>query len=34
MEELNQAFADARAAMEKALEHLEHELAKLRTGKA
>ena len=34
MEELNKAFADARAAMEKALEHLEHELAKLRTGKA
>jgi len=34
MEELNQAFADARAAMEKALDHLEHELAKLRTGKA
>jgi len=34
MEEVNKAMADARAQMEKALEHLSHELVKLRTGKA
>lgn len=34
MEDVNKAMADAKAAMEKALEHLDHELAKLRTGKA
>lgn len=34
MEDVNQTMADAKAAMEKALEHLEHELLKLRTGKA
>jgi ribosome recycling factor len=34
MEEVNKALSDAKAAMEKAIEHLEHELSKLRTGKA
>jgi ribosome recycling factor len=34
MEDVNKALAEARAAMEKALEHLDHELVKLRTGKA
>ena len=34
MEEVNKAMADARAHMEKALDHLSHELVKLRTGKA
>lgn len=34
MEDVNKAMADAKAAMEKALEHLDHELLKLRTGKA
>ena len=34
MEEVNIAFAEAQAHMDKALEHLDHELAKLRTGKA
>ncbi|MEO6759174.1 MAG: ribosome recycling factor [Saprospiraceae bacterium] len=34
MEEVSKAMAEARAAMEKALEHLDHELVKLRTGKA
>lgn len=34
MEEINKLLADAKAHMEKALEHLEHELVKLRTGKA
>ncbi|MFZ4473998.1 MAG: ribosome recycling factor [Saprospiraceae bacterium] len=34
MEDVNKAMAEAKAAMEKALEHLDHELAKLRTGKA
>jgi ribosome recycling factor len=34
MEELNKVMADAKAQMEKALEHLDHELVKLRTGKA
>ena len=34
MEDVNKAVAEAKAAMEKALEHLDHELAKLRTGKA
>jgi ribosome recycling factor len=34
MEEVNKAMGDARAQMEKALEHLNHELVKLRTGKA
>ncbi len=34
MEEVNKAFAEAQAHMDKALEHLDHELAKLRTGKA
>ncbi|MDX2134589.1 MAG: ribosome recycling factor [Saprospiraceae bacterium] len=34
MEELNKLFADAKGAMDKAMEHLDHELAKLRTGKA
>jgi ribosome recycling factor len=34
MEEVNKLFADAKAQMDKALEHLEHELVKLRTGKA
>ena len=34
MEDVNKSMAEAKAAMEKALEHLDHELAKLRTGKA
>jgi ribosome recycling factor len=34
MEDLNKIMAEAKASMEKALEHLHHELAKLRTGKA
>lgn len=34
MEELNSIFKEAKASMEKALEHLNHELTKLRTGKA
>jgi ribosome recycling factor len=34
MEELNSIFKEARASMERALEHLNHELIKLRTGKA
>ncbi len=34
MEEVSKALAEARAIMEKALEHLDHELVKLRTGKA
>jgi ribosome recycling factor len=34
MEELNSIFKEARASMERALEHLNHELTKLRTGKA
>lgn len=34
MEEVNKSIAEAQAHMEKTLEHLDHELAKLRTGKA
>lgn len=34
MEDINQTMAEARSQMDKALEHLDHELAKLRTGKA
>ncbi len=34
MEEVNKALADAKSSMEKAIEHLNHDLAKLRTGKA
>jgi len=34
MEDLTKTMAEAKAHMDKALEHLEHELAKLRTGKA
>lgn len=34
MEALNSIFTEARASMEKAIEHLNHELTKLRTGKA
>ena len=34
MEDLTKTLAEAKAHMEKALEHLDHELAKLRTGKA
>ena len=34
MEDLSKTMAEAKAHMEKALEHLDHELAKLRTGKA
>ena len=34
MEDLNKIMADAKASMEKAIEHLHHELSKLRTGKA
>ncbi|MGI9160893.1 MAG: ribosome recycling factor [Saprospiraceae bacterium] len=34
MEDLNRIMADAKASMEKAIEHLHHELGKLRTGKA
>jgi ribosome recycling factor len=34
MEDITKTMNDAKAGMEKALEHLTHELAKLRTGKA
>jgi len=34
MEEVSKTMAEAKAHMEKALEHLDHELSKLRTGKA
>lgn len=34
MEDINQTMAEAQAHMDKALEHLNHELIKLRTGKA
>lgn len=34
MEDVSKIMAEARAQMDKALEHLDHELAKLRTGKA
>lgn len=34
MEDISKSMADAKAAMEKAIEHLNHELTKLRTGKA
>jgi ribosome recycling factor len=34
MEEVNKTIAEAKGHMEKALDHLDHELAKLRTGKA
>lgn len=34
MEDVNKSIEDAKAHMEKALEHLDHELVKLRTGKA
>jgi ribosome recycling factor len=34
MEDVSKTIAEARAGMDKALEHLEHELQKLRTGKA
>ncbi len=34
MEDVNHTMAEAKASMDKALEHLEHELLKLRTGKA
>ncbi len=34
MEDVNKTMSEAKAAMEKALEHLDHELLKLRTGKA
>lgn len=34
MEDVSRSMAEAKAHMDKALEHLEHELAKLRTGKA
>lgn len=34
MEDLTKTMAEAKAHMEKALEHLDHELVKLRTGKA
>jgi ribosome recycling factor len=34
MEEVNKIFSEAKTQMEKALEHLDHELQKLRTGKA
>lgn len=34
MEEVSKIIAEAKAQMDKALEHLDHELAKLRTGKA
>lgn len=34
MEEVNAFMADAEANMKKALEHLDHELIKIRTGKA
>lgn len=34
MEDIKQTMAEAREHMDKAIEHLEHELQKLRTGKA
>lgn len=34
MEEVTKSIAEAKSHMDKALEHLDHELAKLRTGKA
>jgi ribosome recycling factor len=34
MEEINQLLSDCKKGMEKALEHLDHELVKIRTGKA
>lgn len=34
MEDVNKVMSDAKASMEKALEHLNHELIKVRTGKA
>lgn len=34
MEDVSKTMAEAKAHMEKALEHLDHELGKLRTGKA
>lgn len=34
MEDLTKTMAEAKAHMDKALEHLDHELVKLRTGKA
>jgi ribosome recycling factor len=34
MEEVNKIFEEGESAMKKALEHLDHELIKLRTGKA
>ncbi len=34
MEELNEVYSKTKAAMDKALEHLEHELVKIRAGKA
>lgn len=34
MEDLNAILPEAKAAMDKALHHLEHELSKIRTGKA
>ena len=34
MEDISKTMNDAKASMEKALEHLDHELVKLRTGKA
>jgi ribosome recycling factor len=34
MEDIKQVMTEAKAHMDKALEHLEHELTKLRTGKA
>ena len=34
MEEVNKVISEAKVHMEKALEHLDHELVKLRTGKA
>jgi ribosome recycling factor len=33
MEELSKIFSEVKAGMDKAMEHLDHELAKLRTGK-
>ena len=34
MEDVSRTMAEAKAHMDKAMEHLEHELSKLRTGKA
>lgn len=34
MEDISKTMAEAKAAMDKAIEHLDHELVKLRTGKA